>query len=564
MKGQLHLLDDETIKKATDKKLRVYNDGGALPGCALEIHVRNNGRSKRGNFRYPGAQFGESRTARHPLGDYHVLGLAGLRRKRAACEALIEQDPPKSPRRYAHELAQERKKATDASNPTLDAAIEEHFTYCMEKRWGEEHRKHWAGAKLDRSKGCFANHIAPIVKSHGHMLLREIGWPHVLVWLEQTRKQRGTNEKVHSFLHLMFERYIHRGIYPKSNPASWKHEHPLYDELGKLPAKGRFEELELDDLPLIVADLMKIIEHRTNEDFFSPSSAAVTWGLDTTAIYFAIRKKAFPNLIKLDPAREGRLLIPYQDLFDVYGEPKNEIMHTQREDAAIVAFSLLYQLLTVCRPGMSRKLKWGQIKWEEQGGYIEYLPTTKTHEAQHKTGHDSDEIYHVILTNRVQWILKSMQEISEQNNLPMGDDDYVLRHRASRTGLGKRKGNPLSKSANHQLLNRRLQIIPGLKKRKGSPHSVRYAFPKWAYGRRGFDYKLIDLTLGHKLPPIVSNESNSSYYQGIRFPKQRRKMMGGWETFLFSEYERQKKNAAEIIPRKTTAKIIPLQRSASA
>src|SRR5262249_41049128 len=152
--------------------------------------------------------------------------------------------------------------------------------------------------------------------------------------------------------------------------------------------------------------------------------------------------------------------------------------------------------------------------------------------------------------------LKCMKEWAEQNGLPTGDNDYVFVHGKTRVGLNKRKGNPLSDSAFGCHLERRLKVIPNLKKRSGAPHSIRYAFPKWAYERRGFPYKLIDLTLGHKIPPIVSNESNSSYYQGIRFPKPRRKMMGGWDKFLFSEYERQRKATTETISRKTTAKII--------
>jgi integrase len=555
MKNRPHLLDAKTIDAATDDN-RIYNDGGALSGCALEIHVRNGGRSKRGNFRYNGLPFGENRTTRKPLGDWHELGLAGLRRKRAACEALIEED--KSPRQHAHEVDRDQKKKP-TTNPTVAEAFEEHFAHCMEKRWGKKHRKNWTGSgRTDKPSGIKVLHLDPIIQSpEGHMLLRDIEWPHVLVWLERTRKKRGVNQKLHSFWHGMFERNIYRGIYTKPNPASWKHEHPLYEELSKLPPQGRFEELELDDLPLIVADLMKTIEGNTRQELFSPASAAATWNLDTTAIYFATKKKQFPNLIKLDNKRS---LIPYNDLVKTYGEPANEPIHHDRSDAGVCALSLLYQLVTVCRPGMARELKWGQIKWQEQGGYIEYLPTTKTSEAQHKTGHDSNEIYHVILTEKVRWILKCAQEWAEQNNLPMGDNDYVFRHGKSRVGLNKRKGNPLSDAADGQTLTHRLKTIPGLKKRKGTPHSVRYAFPKWAYERRGFDYKLIDLTLGHKIPPIVANESNSSYYQGIRFPKPRRKMMGGWEKFLFSKHQQTKKAAIDNIPQKTTAKIIPLSR----
>src|SRR5437870_3614241 len=119
MANRPHLLDVDKIAAARKGAL---NDGGALKGCALEIHVRNNGRSKYGYFRYNGTQFDEKRTERIPLGPYE-LGLPYLRRERAACERLIEQG--KSPKRL-RSYEQERRRA---ANMTLRDGVAAFFVH---------------------------------------------------------------------------------------------------------------------------------------------------------------------------------------------------------------------------------------------------------------------------------------------------------------------------------------------------------------------------------------------------------------------------------------------------
>lgn len=518
MENRPNLLDDAAIRNATDNR-KVHNDGGELPGCVLEIHIRNGGRTKRGYLRYNGTQFGEQRTARLPLGDYHQLGLKQLRRKRAACEALIEQG--KNPKRHAHELNEERRKH-QIGNITVAEAIEEFFALCKERRWGKRAGKSWDDMK--------PLHLAPIIASPAAARpLHTIDHTHVAEWLEPTRKKRGTNQKLHSFLHSMFEHYTARRIYNAPNPASWKESHPLNELLSPLPPQGRWSEMHLDNVPLIVASLMAEIEG-DRPGFLTVAEAASAYGRDSTCIHTAIRAGKFPGLIKRG---RGNLILT-NELKATFGKFKCEPAVYEREDVKLCAYALMYQLLTIVRPGMSCELKWGQIKWDE--GLIEYLPAMPTMESQHKAGHHSTEIYTVILTDGVRQILQAMQEWARQNRLPMGPDDYVFAHGATRVGLDVRRGRPLSYSSLAVHLKKLCGLISGIKNTKPVPHSVRYAFPKWAHQRCHYDFELVTLTLGHKLPAIEKVPSNESYFAGIEFIDDRREMMINWEKFAFSRH----------------------------
>jgi hypothetical protein len=189
------------------------------------------------------------------------------------------------------------------------------------------------------------------------------------------------------------------------------------------------------------------------------------------------------------------------------------------------------------RPKQARLLKWGQIHWEEQGGLIKYLPETPTSKSQHKTGHHSDEVYVVILSDRTRQILRAMQERAQEMDLPMGNDDYVFAHGPTRMGRNAKHKMPLSRAAFKGHLRTRLKNIPGLKKSDSAPSGMRKTFPKWAYEFRGFDHVLIDATLGHRIPPIVLNRTNKHYFYGQVFIKRRRKMIASWEKFMFSRYQ---------------------------
>src|SRR5262245_28016623 len=137
-----HQLDSDKIASATKG---VLNDGGAVPGCALEIHVRNGGKSKRAYFRYPGTRFGEKRTERVPIGSY-TIGLVQLRRERVTCEQLIEQDT--SPKRYYRD----QKERQHSARRTLRVAVQEFFVWAG--GGGENEPALWKSPQTRRTNEC--------------------------------------------------------------------------------------------------------------------------------------------------------------------------------------------------------------------------------------------------------------------------------------------------------------------------------------------------------------------------------------------------------------------------
>ena len=131
MEKRPYLLESKTIENAVDLR-KVYNDGGELDGCALEIHVRNGGKSKRAYFRYNGSPFGEKRVERVPLGRYE-RGLAELRRKRDDCEQLVKQG--KSPKIYLKRKGEQRLERQRLARRTLGDALDEFFSFAPGRFW---------------------------------------------------------------------------------------------------------------------------------------------------------------------------------------------------------------------------------------------------------------------------------------------------------------------------------------------------------------------------------------------------------------------------------------------
>jgi hypothetical protein len=80
-----------TVERIANLRNGVISESGDLPGVALEIKARRNGKSKVAYLRYNGTPFDEPRVARRRLGRYDDLGLPGLRRLRVAAEDLIRQ-----------------------------------------------------------------------------------------------------------------------------------------------------------------------------------------------------------------------------------------------------------------------------------------------------------------------------------------------------------------------------------------------------------------------------------------------------------------------------------------
>src|SRR5262245_18162529 len=101
----------------------VHSEPCNVKGCALEVHVRNDGRSMLGYFRYRGLKLGDkTRVSRVPLGSLD-LGLPYLRRECVTCEDLIRQGL--SPKQ--HRGAQKEKQ--QAATRTVRVALNEYFAW---------------------------------------------------------------------------------------------------------------------------------------------------------------------------------------------------------------------------------------------------------------------------------------------------------------------------------------------------------------------------------------------------------------------------------------------------
>src|SRR5215510_1833502 len=118
-------LTDIAKAKASGKRVTL-NFGSELAGCALEIQVRKN--SEIGYFRYNGTGFGEKRVERLRLGTVAELGLPELRRRRVACEQLIEEGTT-SPKQHRSQQQKQVRQQHTLAKRTLRGAMDEFFAW---------------------------------------------------------------------------------------------------------------------------------------------------------------------------------------------------------------------------------------------------------------------------------------------------------------------------------------------------------------------------------------------------------------------------------------------------
>jgi hypothetical protein len=215
MANRPHLLDISTIATTRDG---VYNDGGALDGCALEIHVRSGGRSKRAYFRYNGTPFGEKRTERIALGSYD-LGLNRLRRERVACEQFIEQG--KSPKLHRSQQQERQRVAT----MTLREAVKEFYDYGHRVLWrvAETRELNDRIRRLYLEPADIMDYPLESIRAHHLDKLLEPYW----------NKQRGNSTRMRSLLHGTFQyKSTTSIIFDPTRPPGGR-RHPSRDCLGR-------------------------------------------------------------------------------------------------------------------------------------------------------------------------------------------------------------------------------------------------------------------------------------------------------------------------------------------
>jgi hypothetical protein len=536
-----HLLTSDFINTAPDG---VHNDGGAIKGCALEIHVRNGGKSKRGYFRYNGTPFREDRTERLPLGSYE-LGLPYLRRERVVCEQLIEQD--KSPRQHYAE----QKERQHSAKRTLREAVEE---FCD-----------WAGGDAEReiapalwmSPESRKNHMAlkrrhldkaaimdlPVESIRAHHLNAFLA-PH---W----RKKHGSNGmKLRSLLHSAFEREIDHENYFGRNPASWRKTAPLSKLLGPQPRSTPHPAALYTDIPKIVAHLSQV--RQLVPGYLTIAEAAYAFDRDKKAMRAATDAGKFPGTISRTLHTWTKIcrFIPITELKATFGEFKREPIAIERSDVVSNSELLLAVIFTATRPSMMCDMRWEQIKEKKGYDYIEYLPARDGRPSEHKNGWKYDFPYLVMLTPNLHNIIGTQRQQQIRDGLEIKPEGLVFRHARTTAGADYWFGHNIG----HRTISDHLKKVAArmdVEKKEMTPAGMRATFGHWAKEEHGYSDELINLTLGHIIPAIRETSSNRHYLYNVQRLRDRHEMMTRWESFCLSG-----------VPQQQISNVIPFHASA--
>ncbi|WP_322095976.1 tyrosine-type recombinase/integrase [Pelagibius litoralis] len=159
---------------------------------------------------------------------------------------------------------------------------------------------------------------------------------------------------------------------------------------------------------------------------------------------------------------------------------------------------LEFTILTACRSGESRGVRWSEIDLKEK---------TWTIPAKRMKGR---RLHRVPLCDRAVAILERMQE---------------LRRTKKASALvfeGRTEGNPMSDMTLTQILRR-----AGL---SCTPHGFRSSFRDWCEESTSYPARLAEKALAH----AVRDKTEAAYQRGDLFDR-RRELMTAWETFCFSE-----------------------------
>jgi integrase len=534
MANRPHLLDVSKIAAASDG---VHNDGAALDGCALEIHVRNNGKSKRAYFRYNGSPFGEKRTERIPLASYD-LGLPRLRRERVACEQLIEQG--KSPKLYRAEEGEKQRLA----GMTLREAVAEYFAWGHKVVWKSPHTR----SLNDRIRRLYLE-PAKIMD----LPLDSIRAHHLLTLIEpKWNAQSGNGARMRSLLNGTFQQQIDSEAYAHPNPASWRKSSALSRRLGAQLDSVHHPGPAIEEVPHFVAHLRTRLDGLPG--YLTTAEAAYAYDRPVKAIAAATERGRFPGMRK-HPKRDWNAaanLIPIPELKAVFGEFVREPVPLPRRDVWLYDRLLQFLFFTPIRAGNAcgQLLRaddgvFGGLRWrniDKDKNLIEYLPRRKDPlsgevlPSEHKLGWKFNVPYIVILTDNLHAIIEEQRQRQISHGVKIKPDGLVFVHGPSRTG----SNIWLGKHLNHRGVEDHLRVAADhlfglgiIKTNKIVPHGLRTTFVTWAK-KHGYSDDLINLSLGHMIPAILENKTNWAYFYQVTLIEERRQMMEHWEQHCLS------------------------------
>jgi len=525
-----HLYKDQDIRTAPDGVHTV--GGGTLPSTALEIHIRNGGKSKHGYFRYNGTPFGEKRTERIALGSYDQHGLTKLRHDCVACEKLIEQG--RSPKQHLEREKERLRKA----GMTLRQAMDEFYEHGRRKLWNDGTCKY--------NERVRRKHIEPVQLMDWPIeTIRAVDIDEAFgkIW----RATTGLGPRVRSLLCSTFQFQMDKddGAYRGPNPASWRKNSSLSRIWGTVlsePLAGPHWQ----DMPKIVAYLYGPMDHWV-PGYLTVPQAAYAFERNQKAIKAHQDHGNFKGVI-YGPRmwRAVSCLIPIHELKRVLGEPKREPKPIPHESAQLYAQVCVVGILTAVRIGMVCRLRWRNVKWDQ--GYMEFLGKRPGIPSEHKLGWKYPKVpYIVMLTDNVRAILEERRKLSIEHGLKVGPDDFVFRHLRTRFGRDQWYGKPANHPGAEDYVKKavarlndqgaNIRIIPEGK--KVTAHGARMTFTTWAkecganFGH-GYSDEMINLTLGHTIPAIRENKTNWHYFYEIKLLDARRKMMDHYERHCLS------------------------------
>jgi integrase len=534
-----HLLDPNEIDKAIKAGRRcVLNDGGEVAGCALEIHVRNG--NARGVFRYPGAQFGEPRIARHPLGPYHSLPL--LWAERAACEKLIREN--KSPKGHYGQQQEEQR----AAARTVRQAMEEFFAHAGGT--AEKAPALWKSPESRKNNNRFKRkHLdnAPImdlpvgiIRPHHLNEMLEPHWGRKLGKDGEKDKLGSVGVKLRSLFHSMFERETANEFYSRPNPASWKETAPLTQLLGPMVPSTPYPSADYKDIPRIIAHLSQV--RKLVPGYLTVEEAAFAYERAPNGIRAILYRNGFAGVI-LRPHHAWNKLanfIPESELKARYGEFKREPVAIERTDVVTNCEMLRGIIYTAVRPHMMCEMRWEQIKEEGNVPYIEYRPAENGRPSEHKNGWGYNFPYLVILTPGLRAIIETQRQQQLRDSVEIVPSGLVFRHARTHNGIDRWFGQPIGHRTLSDYLRRRVTDELGIKKLDMTPAGMRATFGTWAKEQyecpndeRNLD-ELIDMTLGHIIPVIRNNPTNHHYLYNVRRLNHRWELMVKWEQYCLS------------------------------
>jgi hypothetical protein len=563
-------LTAEIIANARDR-FRTYTFGGDLPGTALEIRVRNGGKSKRAYFRYNGKPFGEKQhPTRLPLGDFNQEGLTALLRKRAACEQLMREG--KNPKQEHKRAEKQKQEQQLLSQRTLGQALEDFFNYARGVKWKSKHT-------IDLNEGIKRNHLDGHPALMGKPLAQVTAVPdmyslispfwhgHYVSQLPHGSPKsngKGIAVRMRSLLHSTFENEINEGRLSGQNPCSWKSSSPLSKKLGAKPISVPHVASELEDLQRIVRYIVN--SDRGRAEGYITSAEVTDW---TGKSDIALRK--YRNAGLLHPIKMPDRLwknAPYayaiEEVRRVFKDQlkRPEPLLRERDEIAIILDIILFTAFTAVRPRMATFLRWRNIN--EAEGYIEYLAAKGDLPAEHKTGHDGVSVYLVVLTDNLRAIIERARQHHACYGIEIKDDGYVFVHGRNYDGINRWFTRPVRVGASNTAFKKLTNRVDGIKKKGAVISGIRGTIAKWAPGKHNVD--CINLALGHIIEAVRQNRTNKHYFYGIDLLKERRKMMTHWENTLLHLPIAPSRTAKQppIAPSRT-GKVIPIgRRSASA